>query len=185
MRLLLDAGADIEAGADGESQHFTPLHRACYHLPGTDGSCETIQLEMVQLLIDKGANVKATSHAGHTPLHLASSWNVVIEDKTGRLSYTGEGMIRLLLQAGADLETPEDKGFRPLHTASLLGDKNAVRALLDAGASTGVTTNSDCAISNCTALHLACLCLHPANRQAVVSLLLEAGCEMNAPTCIK
>jgi ankyrin repeat protein len=86
-------------------------------------------------------------------------------------------MIRLLLQAGADLETPDDIGWRPLHLASSRGNKNAVRALLEAGASTGATTKTDSTI-----LHCACLCSHSANRQAVVSLLLEAGCDINALT---
>ena len=83
-----------------------------------------------------------------------------------------------MLPAGADLETPDDDSWRPLHLARLRGDKNAVRALLEAGASTGATTKTDSTI-----LHYACLCSHSAHRQAVVSLLLEAGCDkLNALT---
>ena len=125
----------------------------------------------MQLLIEKGANVKATNHTGQTPLHLTSS-----RDRKGQLSWP-QGLLRLLLPAGADIETPDDDSWRPLHTASVRGDKNSVRALLEAEASTGATTNE-----TLTALHCACLCPDSANRQAVVSLLLEAGCDINALT---
>src|SRR5689334_20291969 len=58
MRLLLDAGADVNTKNSFEA---TPLMWAITSLP------------RVKLLIDRGADVKARSKAGHTPVQLACS----------------------------------------------------------------------------------------------------------------
>ena len=58
VRLLLDAGADIEARSQNDHYGDTPLHAAAH------GN----QTDVVKLLIAHGADVNARNPAGRTPL---------------------------------------------------------------------------------------------------------------------
>lgn len=79
--LLLDAGAEIDA--PNRHQVFgpggRPLHAAVYQRHD----------DVVRLLLDRGADVRATDSAGWTPLHMAVA--------NGQLA-----LARTLLDAGAD-----------------------------------------------------------------------------------
>lgn len=82
VQLLVDAGADVNArltrGGETFSRGATPLHRAA----------RLGDAEMVQVLIEGGANVRSADRDGVTPLHYAKSANVA----------------RALIRAGADLD---------------------------------------------------------------------------------
>ena len=84
VRLLLDAGADLEAR---NVYGFTPLLYAA-------GNGHT---EAVRLLLDAGAAVDARDEGGRTPLRLSAYW--------GHTETT-----HLLLDAGATL-APADRAF--------------------------------------------------------------------------
>ena len=64
VKSLIEAGADIESKGYGGMRG---LHHAC------NIYCEPV----VQALLDKGANVKATDDAGNTPLHWSASRGVL------------------------------------------------------------------------------------------------------------
>ena len=86
-------------------------------------------VEVVRLLLDRGADVNVANNDGETPLHCAS-----------RLSYTD--MVMLLLAEGADVNVANNDGSTPLHphqAQELLID--AVRLLLDRGADVNVAGN--------------------------------------------
>ena len=90
---------------------MTALHWATYQ----------DDLEMAELLVRAGANVKAANRYGVTPLSLACT--------------NGNGaMVELLLKAGADPNTPLPGGETPLMTAARTGTLAAVKALLARGA---------------------------------------------------
>jgi ankyrin repeat protein len=57
-RVLLDAGADIQARSRNDHYGDTPLHAAAH------GN----QKDVVRLLIERGADVDARNPAGRTPL---------------------------------------------------------------------------------------------------------------------
>ena len=102
---------DINCGGGGR----TPLHRAACNGHTT----------MVDMLLEKGANIEAKDTNGVTPLYWASH-----EGHTG----TAEA----LLAKGADIEAKDNDGFTPLHRASFQGHTGTMTALLDSGADTSL-----------------------------------------------
>jgi ankyrin repeat protein len=75
--------------------------------------------EIVQVLLDAGADHKAANAAGSTALMWATH---------------DAGMVRLLLRRGADVNVARPDGVTPLITAALRGNIEVVRLLLGAGA---------------------------------------------------
>jgi ankyrin repeat protein len=108
----------------------------------------------VRLLTDAGANVRAATIAGHTALLVAADYAGASES------------MRVLLQHGADPNI-RTKAFlaTPLARATLLGDRQAVALLLDAGAAVNDRPDGSVAL------------LVAANQgdQEMVTLLLDRG----------
>ena len=109
VRLLLQAGADpnithLEAGS-------TPL----------DYAAVKNEPEIAQLLLDRGANVRAVNRSGSTALHLAAA-----------RGYTA--VARLLLDHGASIQALDGSGSTPLEEAAWKGFAEMCALLLDRGA---------------------------------------------------
>jgi ankyrin repeat protein len=125
VQLLVRGGADVSAkGEDTTALHFAAGSR-------TDSS------EIVQLLLEQGAEIDAPDYFRDTALHKA----------------TREGnqqIIRILLDRGASLEKLESHRSTALHIAVGRGDLDTVQLLLDRGASLE-EIDSD----RSTALHIA------------------------------
>ncbi len=117
-RMLLDAGADVSA--ETRIGSYTPLHLASRRGNGA----------IVQDLLDRGADANAvTTNSGVTPLHLAAA------------AVDGVGAVVSLLVHGADPNALErSAGQTPLMFAAGNNRARSVRALLDAGADPGVST---------------------------------------------
>jgi uncharacterized protein len=109
IRALLKQHVDVNRPqVDG----MTALHWATYR----------DDLELANLLVRAGANVKAANRYGVTPLSLACT--------------NGNGvMVDMLLKAGADPNAPLPGGETPLMTAARTGTLASVKALLSHGAS--------------------------------------------------
>ena len=76
---------------------------------------------IVQLLLDAGADIETRDDSGDTPLIIAS--------------YKGRTeVVKLLVDAGADIEAMDDAGDTPLYTASEQGHAPTVQLLLSKGA---------------------------------------------------
>ena len=106
VRLLLEAGADTDAGTHG----WTALSMAT----------QNNHFEVVALLIEAKANLEVRTR-GLTPLRLAAS--------KGHLE-----IARLLVEAGANKETTESGGWTALHWAAESGHAEVVDLLVKAGA---------------------------------------------------
>ncbi|MEI7491625.1 MAG: ankyrin repeat domain-containing protein [Bacteroidota bacterium] len=94
-KYLLDEGANVE-GTDQDG-HYTPL-------------METMMLEMVELLVQRGANVNAVNKFNYTPLLQA----VLNFQKPDLKEKSNVKIITLLLDKGAKPDTPDGNGTTPL-----------------------------------------------------------------------
>lgn len=113
----LDAGADANEKDSLIGRGNTPLHVAV-ELSGEQDAARA--LEIVELLVKRGADVNATSENG-TALLLA------VERKQ-------DGLAKALLAMGADPNRAGKNGFVPLHAAARRGDRAMIETLLAAGA---------------------------------------------------
>ncbi|KAK4474487.1 hypothetical protein MN116_001637 [Schistosoma mekongi] len=153
VALLLDYGADVEAQVDRTKD--TALSIACSHG----------KLEIVEELLNRGANKEHRNISDYTPLSLAASGGYV-------------EVIQLLLRHGAEINsrTGSKLGISPLMLASMNGHTAAVRLLLEHGSD----INAHIETNRNTALTLACF----QGRYEVVQLLVErkANIEHRAKT---
>ena len=106
-------------------------------------------LEISEILINKGYNINDTTDIKFTPLHFASYYNLV-------------KIVKLLLQKNADLTIKTKKeGETPLHLACRKGNFEIVNLLLNNGYSNIINISKS---DNKTSLHLASttssLCTH-------------------------
>ena len=106
-RLLIDAGADVNADAGGGPPIFHAVRRG--------------HAKVVELLIERGADLSVRDASGDTLLYeVAGSTHADVAD--------------ILLRAGADPNERNGDGLPPLVAAAIRGDVRIVRALLAAGA---------------------------------------------------
>jgi ankyrin repeat protein len=113
VRALLDKGGDVNASeVDGTTALHWAVHRD--HVDVTD------------LVIRAGANVRAMNRYGVAPLSLACLNG-------------SEAMVAKLLRAGADPETTQPGGETALMTAARTGNADVVRQLLARGADVNAT----------------------------------------------
>ncbi len=107
---LIEHGTDVNA--KDKNGGFTALDLALssYHY-----------IDMMRLLIDRGANVNTASSQGITPLHEAAM--------RGQ-----KNAIDLLVARGADVNARDEKGNTALLWALMMGRSDAAMALIDGGA---------------------------------------------------
>ena len=162
VRLLVEAGADKDkAKNSGE----TPLLvNEIASVSVVHGSGETPlyiasangHLEVVRLLVEKGADMDKGRDNGLTPL-LAACY-------AGHLE-----IVRLLVEAGADKDKVKNDGCTPLLVASITGHLEIVRLLIEAGADKDKADTTDC----WTPLYIASYKGH----LEIVRLLVDAGAD--------
>jgi ankyrin repeat protein len=105
VRILLDAGADVNAGARNPMR-VHPLHSAL----------AASHYEIAGLLLSRGADPNAPQQQGWTPLHQAGQ-------------HGDRALVDLLLAAGADAAAVNDAGASPADTAAEAGHTALARLL--------------------------------------------------------
>ena len=180
VALLIEHGADVNV--EGDFGH-TPLHYAV-----RSGNPKN-----VVLLLEAGADVSAWNNNGYhptTPLHEAAT--------IGNIE-----ILHLLLEAGADVSAHRGFTDTPLHSAAWFsGDPAVIQVLLDAGSDVNVPPDQTFVVGGegiltSSPLHSAaaramlfkapdeeswCHRVPPAEEVAGLTLLLEAGADVNAQT---
>ncbi|XP_020297140.1 uncharacterized protein LOC109861755 isoform X2 [Pseudomyrmex gracilis] len=148
IKLLLTNGSKVNGNTDKFDN--TPLHFAV--LNG--------DIEIVKMLLDRRANVNATTWQGTTPLHYA------IENKKIEIA-------ELLLNHGANVNASTKNGNTPLFLAVKRGHVDAVKMLMDRGSNVNAET-----WNGTTLLHYAIV----TNEIKIAELLLNHGVNVNAST---
>lgn len=110
VKLFLEEGANVNYKSESEAD-FTALYRAS--MVG--------ELDIMDVLLDYGADVNVRTRFGSTPLHRAS------RKKTPEVA-------QLLLKRGADITLANDLGLTCLHHAVLRSRVDTIKFLLEAGA---------------------------------------------------
>jgi ankyrin repeat protein len=120
----------------------------------------------VDLLLEKGVDLEATTSLGETALHFA----------VGNDGHSTQAIVDLLLKRGADtsVRSGADDGHplrTPLHYAAMNGNENYARSLLTHGAD--ITA---CDYAGHTSLHMA----SETGNETLISLLLDHGADPTA-----
>uniref|UniRef100_A0A0G4HED6 Uncharacterized protein n=1 Tax=Chromera velia CCMP2878 TaxID=1169474 RepID=A0A0G4HED6_9ALVE len=161
LKVALDAGADIEALADGSTPLMCTATMIKDRVFDSDAAAE--------LLLDREADVNASGWDGRTVLHAAASYGCV-------------KVLQLALDRGADIEARDREGKTPLHTvfrskSFYMGSHHMVGNPATAGLllSRGADMNAREEIGR-TILHLAAIygCLD------ILKFALDHGADVNA-----
>ena len=141
VQLLLEKGADIRA--ESSTTGATALHAACSYLAPNKNQYESV-VEIVKMLLAKGADLGAQDKGGYTPLHLACAGE---EDRSK--------LVEILLEKGAGVHAKNNNEDTPLHRACYFANSTIVKMLLEHGAQLeakcnhGSTPLYDAACSRC------------------------------------
>lgn len=112
--------------------------------------------EIVEKLLEAGANVGAVDKNKHTALHRAA-WNGLEEN------------VRILVQHGADLSAQEDQGWTPLHAAAVNGTLKTCEHLIKGGSDLTIKDKK-----GMSSLHMAC---HKAGQSDLARMMLQHGAD--------
>ncbi|XP_020297403.1 ankyrin repeat and KH domain-containing protein 1-like [Pseudomyrmex gracilis] len=118
IKLLLTYGSKVNSNT-GETYN-TPLNFAV----------KNGDIKIVKMLLDRRANVNATTRYGTTPLH-----NAIVKEKIE--------IAELLLNHGADVNASDKYGVTPLCLAVKTSHVDGVAMLLDRGANINAISNND------------------------------------------
>lgn len=113
--------------------------------------------EMIQCLLQAGANPTTKDISGRTALHYAAR-------------HSNTTILKRLLEPEVDIDVQNSQGRTPLFTAIVNGNIDAVRLLLQSGASVYVKD-----IFGCTVL---CLAVNSGSLE-LVEILIEFGADVN------
>ena len=119
------------------------------------------ETDIVQLLIDAGAEVNTQNNEGHSPLYVAC--------KSGELD-----IVKMLVRAGAGVSVADNDGYTCLMLAAWHGHTDIVRYLVGVP-EVELNHQSGAAASSNTALHLAAR----NKRTDVVQVLIDAGADID------
>ena len=117
--------AAFSANGGGSAQNFGQPNRS---ETGTD---------VLQALLDAGANLRLTTEDGSTPLMAAAGLGRATytpREPRGIRSPTAEQAVKLLLDAGADINAVNEADFTALHGAAFRGLNEVVQFLVERGA---------------------------------------------------
>ena len=118
-RRILRASPKQANAPDPDYDPELPIHLAVG--PGVGVGSELPWLEVVRMLVERGADVNARGRNGYTPLHYAAEQdNVEVAD--------------YLISHGADMEAADDQGFTPLMEVSHGASPGMLGLLLTRGA---------------------------------------------------
>lgn len=135
IRKLLDAGADPNALVNN-----TPRARMREGSPRIVFATALMRagfaadLELVKLLLERGADPKIISRDGETMLSAAAGLAFIHGYHRGKSPEERLQVVKLFVELGNDVNQPDDYGITPLMAAGNYGDVPIIQYLIDAGA---------------------------------------------------
>lgn len=135
---LLDAGADPNALVNN-----TPRARMRAGSPRIVFATALMRaafagdLELVRLLLAKGADPTIVSKDGETMIEAAAALGFVQGYQQGKPATERLEVIKLLVDLGADVNAADDYGITPLMAAANMGEVSIIQYLVDRGADLG------------------------------------------------
>jgi ankyrin repeat protein len=138
IRRLLDAGADPNALINNTPRarmregsprivFATALMRAAF----------AADLELVTLLLERGADPKVISRDGETMLSAAAGLAFIHGYHRGKAPEERLQVVKRFVELGNDVNQPDDFGITPLMAAANIGNVPVIQYLIDAGADLG------------------------------------------------
>ncbi len=120
--------------------------------------------DIVQMLVDSGADLTVQDKGGRTALHLALERDGI---------QSREACLKVLLRAGANPNTASNNGTAPLHSAVFRQDVACVALLIDNGANVNADDGNGNSIISTAVSYT--------KRLDIVQLLLEKGADVCYP----
>ncbi len=141
IQVLLAHGANVNAQLIKQQPYRSKVDRGADTML-TGGTTPLLRaakagdVEVVKVLLAKGADAKLTTRFGVTPVMAAAGLGTKEEDTTGRRKTQAEAVesIQLFLNAGVDINAIDRNGDTALHGAAQKGDDQVVQFLADHGA---------------------------------------------------
>jgi len=141
VKKLLAKGAEVDAALAQQIPYRTKLDRGGDGVLGAGTTpllraAKAGDVPVVKLLLEKGANARATTRNGVNGIMMAANVGTREEDMTGRNKTQREAVdtIALLLEAGANVNAGDTQGRTAAHGAALWGLTDVVRFLHQSGA---------------------------------------------------
>lgn len=129
----------LQAAIDGKLELVTaaltpgrPLPDSLLHQVIFSGWAQGEDVRMLELLLDRGADLEGRARAGATPLHEAA--------RIGPFPERSRAVTELLLRRGAVVDARDDFGRTPLHIAVTTVAEETVQRLIQAGADVNALT---------------------------------------------
>jgi hypothetical protein len=121
IKKLITSFKDHKSSIDNciDQKGLTPLHLAVKYQ----------NKDLLEMLLDNGANINVKSITGMTPLHLAA------------LDNENKGIFEMLLDKGADVNVKTTTGLTPLHLTARNRNEKFSKMLLDKGANINVQSS--------------------------------------------
>jgi ankyrin repeat protein len=134
IRALAARGADLNARLRVEPKDS---YRSAMNRVGATPfllAAKAVDVEMMQLLVDLGADPLLTTEDGTTPLMVAAGVGIYAVGDSPGTADEADRAVKLCLAFGDDPTAVDANGETALHGAALRGANGAVRRLVDAGA---------------------------------------------------
>ncbi len=137
VALLVSSGADVDSKDTAPAPSPLQIVARKYSDSDIDDAEKPSYLEIAELLIDKGANLRARYEADDSILHS---------------SLIGPEVTAYLITKGADANARNEAGWTPLHSTALIGNIAKAQVLLQHGADLNATTNTGSLPEQCAGL---------------------------------
>jgi ankyrin repeat protein len=172
VKLLITAGADVNAYSERNRTRTTPLSRAVH----------SNNKEIVLLLLQSGADTTAVGHfIGHINLYGGERWHQRPSDGETALELACSSgyldIVKILVEYGANVDQQGACGWTALHCAAYQAHDDTLSYLLhDAKASTNLVLSN-----NCTPFHALMMSMFKRERfYKCADIMLNAGFDINA-----